>query len=104
MRQEWGQGKRGPRDVQLRVRGTHTGHPVRDLKECKGLPQLLLLEKPSPSEGGLIPTFQPQGSEAGYTQTTEAPPAPPGWGLFPQTPTWVGPCLLKHAPGGGLSP
>lgn len=33
MRQEWGRGKRGPRGIQLRVRGTHTGHPVRDLKE-----------------------------------------------------------------------
>ena len=39
-RQEWGRGKRGPRDIQLGVQGTHTGHPVHDLKECKGLPQL----------------------------------------------------------------
>lgn len=33
-------GEEGAQRRTVRSQGTHTGHPVRDLKECKGIPQL----------------------------------------------------------------
>ena len=73
-------------------------------KSVKGFRSCSSSRSHCPLRGASSPRSSPKGVRLGTPRPLRLHQPPQGGAMSSQTPTWVGPCLLKHAPVGGPVP
>ena len=73
-------------------------------KSVKGFCSCSSSRSHCPLRGASSPRSSPMGVRLGTPRPLRLHQPPQGGSISPQTSTWVGPCLLKHAPVGGPVP